>query len=258
MSSLSAATTATGTAAAPPTGCVAPPLAAKRRGNPTLHLAPAQHARGKPCPTRACHRACPGGALVPGVDPRGARTHADCPCQAPAIHGELRCRLHGGRSTGPRTPEGRTNIRAARTIHGGCGATARAKNRHRITLLCRTRVTVAADRTLDFLPAEFVARLHHCPPELMPPHMPTGGITAAQDQTRRCAVALAPWRQAIAAAREAARPPANRPPPTPPTRRHASVPAAPGHAARRRRRSSPRFWQNSLHQSAPPPRPTPA
>jgi hypothetical protein len=29
-----------------------------------------------------------------------------------------RCRLHGGLSTGPRTPEGLAQIRAARTTHG--------------------------------------------------------------------------------------------------------------------------------------------
>ncbi len=41
----------------------------------------------------------------------------------------------------------------------------------------------------------------------MPPRFPTAGITAAQDQMRRRAVAaaLAPWRQAIADASEAAR-----------------------------------------------------
>ncbi len=115
----------------PPPGRIPPPPAEKRRGNPTLHLAPAQPARG--------------------LDPRGARTRAGCPCQVPVIRGKLRCRLHGGRSTGPRTPEGLARIRAARTIHGRCDAKARALNRYRITMLCRTRVTVAAKRTQDFL-----------------------------------------------------------------------------------------------------------
>jgi hypothetical protein len=31
----------------------------------------AEPATGGPCPTRACHRACPGGALVPGIGPGG-------------------------------------------------------------------------------------------------------------------------------------------------------------------------------------------
>ena len=62
-----------------------PPPAKKPRGNPNLHLAPEQPARG--------------------LDPRGARTRSGCPCRSPAIHGKLRCRMHGGRSTGPRTPK---------------------------------------------------------------------------------------------------------------------------------------------------------
>jgi len=36
-----------------------------------------------------------------------------------------RCRMHGGRSTGPRTAEGLARLRAARTIHGGRSAKAR-------------------------------------------------------------------------------------------------------------------------------------
>ena len=36
-----------------------------------------------------------------------------------------RCRMHGGRSTGPRTAEGLQRIRTARTIHGAYGAEGR-------------------------------------------------------------------------------------------------------------------------------------
>jgi hypothetical protein len=35
--------------------------------NPMQQPAAREPATGRPCPTRACHRACPGGALVPGV-----------------------------------------------------------------------------------------------------------------------------------------------------------------------------------------------
>src|SRR5262250_110918 len=35
------------------------------------------------------------------------------PCQAPAMRGRKRCRLHGGKSTGPRTKEGIHRIRCA-------------------------------------------------------------------------------------------------------------------------------------------------
>jgi hypothetical protein len=33
-----------------------------------------------------------------------------------------RCRMHGGMSTGPTSPEGLARIAAARTVHGGYGA----------------------------------------------------------------------------------------------------------------------------------------
>jgi hypothetical protein len=36
-----------------------------------------------------------------------------------------RCRLHGGRSTGPRTEAGRAALAAAHTTHGHYGAEAR-------------------------------------------------------------------------------------------------------------------------------------
>ena len=36
-----------------------------------------------------------------------------------------RCRMHGGASTGPRTPEGLQRIVAARTVHGGYSAESR-------------------------------------------------------------------------------------------------------------------------------------
>jgi len=39
-------------------------------------------------------------------------------CRSPAIRGKRVCRIHGGRSTGPRTQQGRNVCGAARTIHG--------------------------------------------------------------------------------------------------------------------------------------------
>ena len=88
---MSAASTPLRTTAAPASGparsAPAVPPASGRHGNPALHLAP------------RC----------------GARTRAGCPCRAPAIAGKRRCRMHGGRSTGPRTQEGLARLRAART-----------------------------------------------------------------------------------------------------------------------------------------------
>jgi len=39
-------------------------------------------------------------------------------CQAPAMRGKTKCRFHGGKSTGPKTPAGRQRIATAKTIHG--------------------------------------------------------------------------------------------------------------------------------------------
>ena len=39
-------------------------------------------------------------------------------CEAPAIKGKTVCRFHGGKSTGPRTAEGRARCAQAKLIHG--------------------------------------------------------------------------------------------------------------------------------------------
>ena len=46
------------------------------------------------------------------------KTRQGTPCQNPAIKGPGRCKLHGGKSTGPRTPEGKARSIAAHTKHG--------------------------------------------------------------------------------------------------------------------------------------------
>ena len=48
-----------------------------------------------------------------------AKTRRGTLCQNPAIGGRNRCKLHGGRSTGPRTVEGKARTIAAHTKHGG-------------------------------------------------------------------------------------------------------------------------------------------
>ena len=47
-----------------------------------------------------------------------AKTRSGFPCQKHPIAGRTRCRLHGGRSTGPRTPEGKAACAAAHWKHG--------------------------------------------------------------------------------------------------------------------------------------------
>jgi hypothetical protein len=48
----------------------------------------------------------------------GARTRRGTACQKPPLNGKTRCRLHGGLSTGPKTPEGKARIVAAHFKHG--------------------------------------------------------------------------------------------------------------------------------------------
>ncbi len=40
----------------------------------------------------------------------GARTRAGTPCRRKDLYENGRCRLHGGWSTGPRTPEGKVKV----------------------------------------------------------------------------------------------------------------------------------------------------
>ena len=47
-----------------------------------------------------------------------ANTRTGGACQNPAIKDRSRCKLHGGKSTGPRTPEGKARSIAAHTKHG--------------------------------------------------------------------------------------------------------------------------------------------
>jgi hypothetical protein len=39
-------------------------------------------------------------------------------CRSPAVRGKKVCRIHGGLSTGPRTPEGKARSVEAKTVHG--------------------------------------------------------------------------------------------------------------------------------------------
>ncbi len=176
---------------------------------PTTTQPPAKPPRGNPNLNRS---------------PRcNARTRAGAPCQAPAIHGKLRCRMHGGRSTGPRTPEGLARLTQARTSHGCFTAETRARNRYVITLRRRTLVTMAAIRAIDRLPADLAARLtNSLVPELLPPPRPPATLTRAQDQAAQQAEAasLAPWRQAVAATRQSPRA-------TPPETASSNIPPKP-------------------------------
>ena len=47
-----------------------------------------------------------------------AKTRQGTPCQNPAVTDRNRCRMHGGRSTGPKSIEGKARVVAANTKHG--------------------------------------------------------------------------------------------------------------------------------------------
>jgi hypothetical protein len=58
-------------------------------------------------------------------------------CRRPATSGKRMCKLHGGKSTGPRTAEGRQRCAAAKTVHGQETTSMRIERR-----LARARLAV--------------------------------------------------------------------------------------------------------------------
>jgi hypothetical protein len=66
----------------------------------------------------------------PNNAPRcGAKTRKGTPCKGPAMLNG-RCRMHGGKSTGPRTPEGLERSREANFKHGLYSAESIATQRY--------------------------------------------------------------------------------------------------------------------------------
>lgn len=71
----------------------------------------------------------------------GAKTRSGTPCNAPAM-ANSRCRMHGGKSTGPRTPEGLERSRKANFKHGFYSAEVIAECRFMKQLLHNSRETL--------------------------------------------------------------------------------------------------------------------
>jgi hypothetical protein len=71
----------------------------------------------------------------PDSAPRcGAKTRRGTSCKSPAM-ANGRCRMHGGASTGPRTPQGLARSRLARWKHGLYSAAERADRQRARQLL---------------------------------------------------------------------------------------------------------------------------
>ena len=71
----------------------------------------------------------------------GAKTRKQTPCRAPAM-ANGRCRMHGGKSTGPRTPKGLERSRKANFKHGHYSAESIAVRRYMSQLLRESRKTI--------------------------------------------------------------------------------------------------------------------
>ena len=69
--------------------------------------------------------------LLPVRRPCRARTRSGGLCRNWTVRGRSRCRMHGGKSTGPRTSEGLERSRKARWKHGRYSAKTVAKRRRR-------------------------------------------------------------------------------------------------------------------------------
>jgi hypothetical protein len=66
----------------------------------------------------------------------GAKTRKGSPCMGPAMRNG-RCRMHGGKSTGPRTPEGVERCRMANWKHGSYSETSPINKMLRVLRECR-------------------------------------------------------------------------------------------------------------------------
>jgi hypothetical protein len=111
--------------------------------------------------------------------------------------------MHGGRSTGARTPEGLARLRTANHVHGRYSAEHRTVVRTLLTARRRGAVTCSAVSLLDWLAPPWAERLQAHPPELRVPEAPAKLLTRTEDAAIRRAEAdsLRPWREAIGDAR---------------------------------------------------------
>ena len=78
----------------------------------------------------------------PNTAPRcGAKTRKGTPCKAPSM-ANGRCRMHGGKSTGPRTPKGLEWSRKANWKHGYYSAESIALRRYASWLQRKSQIVI--------------------------------------------------------------------------------------------------------------------
>jgi hypothetical protein len=71
----------------------------------------------------------------------GAKTRRGTPCRSPAM-ANGRCRMHGGKSTGPRTEAGLARSRKARYKHGHYSAEAKALRKEVKKLIAQSEALI--------------------------------------------------------------------------------------------------------------------
>ena len=69
-------------------------------------------------------------------------------CRAPAAKGKIKCRFHGGASTGPKTEAGRQRCAEAKTIHG---RETRSARRARSEKIAELQMLEQTGRILGFI-----------------------------------------------------------------------------------------------------------
>lgn len=73
-----------------------------------------------------------------------ARTRRGTLCKRPGSKQNGKCRLHGGRSTGPKTEQGLARLTASKITHGQTTAANRAKAKHRAEVGRQVRAELKA------------------------------------------------------------------------------------------------------------------
>ena len=115
----------------------------------------------------------------------GARARSGCACRVPAM-ANGRCRMHGGRSTGPRTPEGKASRTAAHTAHGHRAAPQRKALRATRTVIRRMLLCAVAVRLGQYMSAEMMAGLARYPLAFLPPENPSNVVVSANAPRTPC------------------------------------------------------------------------